>query len=104
LAGNSKRQAITPFFDFTFDYHCSEVGELVEIFQWLSEEQSRNLQVDELDKAVKEIADVQIYLIRLADKLNINIEQAVKDKIIENEKKYPADKVKGSSKKYTDYK
>ena len=50
----------------------------------------------------KKIADIQIYLVRLADKLGIDLEQAVNAKIELNEKKYPADKVRGSALKYND--
>ena len=80
-----------------------EVSELLENFQWLTEEQSHTL--DELQRAAvaDEIADVQMYLARLADKLDINIGEAIEQKIVKNEAKYPADKVKGSSKKYTAY-
>ena len=81
----------------------AEVGELVECFQWLTEEQSSELNDSDLAAVADEIADVQLYLVRLADKLNIDIEKAVEQKIVKNEKKYPAEKVKGSSKKYTAY-
>jgi dCTP diphosphatase len=81
----------------------AEVGELVECFQWLTEKQSSELNENDLAAVADEIADVQLYLVRLADKLDINIGKAVEQKIVKNEKKYPADKVKGSSKKYTAY-
>ena len=51
----------------------------------------------------QELADIQIYLIRLADRLNINLEQAVDAKIAVNERRYPVEKVRGSAKKYTDF-
>ncbi|WP_019531307.1 nucleotide pyrophosphohydrolase [Dasania marina] len=81
-----------------------EVAELVEPFQWMSEEGSKNLSNDTLDEVADEIADVQLYLIRLADKLGVDILKAVDNKIEKNDTKYPADKVRGSSKKYTEYK
>ncbi|WP_339670971.1 nucleotide pyrophosphohydrolase [Dasania marina] len=81
-----------------------EVAELVEPFQWMSEEGSKNLSNDTLDEVADEIADVQLYLIRLADKLGVDILKAVENKIEKNDAKYPADKVRGSSKKYTEYK
>lgn len=80
-----------------------EASELLEHFQWLSEEQSRTLDPDKLRKVAEEIADVQIYLARLADKLNVSIGEAVARKIELNEAKYPAEKVRGSMKKYSEY-
>ena len=81
----------------------AEAAELIEHFQWLTEEQSRNLKEDKLKEVEEELADIQIYLIRLADKLNIDLLTAANKKIEINEKKYPPEKVKGSSKKYTEY-
>jgi NTP pyrophosphatase (non-canonical NTP hydrolase) len=77
-----------------------EAAELVEHFQWLTEEQSQTLPPDKLAEVKQEVADIQIYLIRLADKLGIDMEQAVNAKIELNEKKYPAEKVRGSALKY----
>lgn len=82
----------------------SEVAELIEHFQWLTEEQSQNLSSEKLAEIELELADIQIYLIRLADKLQLNIMDAVEKKLALNAQKYPADKVRGSSKKYTEYK
>lgn len=66
-----------------------EASELVEIFQWLTPEQSEVIMSsDESEHVKEEIADVLIYLIRLADKLNINLESAVADKIIKNGEKH----------------
>jgi NTP pyrophosphatase (non-canonical NTP hydrolase) len=79
-----------------------EAAELVEHFQWLTEAQSQTLPPDKLAEVEQEIADIQIYLIRLADKLGIDMEQAVNAKIALNEKKYPAEKVRGSAEKYND--
>ena len=79
-----------------------EAAELVEHFQWLTEEQSQTLPPKKLVEVEQEIADIQIYLIRLADKLGINMEKAVNAKIELNEKKYPAEKVRGSAVKYND--
>jgi len=81
-----------------------EVAELAEHFQWLTEEQSKTLNDKTLAEVTDEIADVQAYLIRLADKLGVDILKAVEVKIEKNEAKYPADKVRGSAKKYTEYK
>ncbi len=71
--------------------------------QWLTEEQSKNLPKDKLDEVETELADTLIYLIRLADKLDINLLTAAQRKIEVNERKYPVEKVKGSAKKYTVY-
>jgi NTP pyrophosphatase (non-canonical NTP hydrolase) len=80
-----------------------EAAELVEHFQWLTEEQSQVLPPDKLAEVEQEIADIQIYLVRLADKLGIDMEQAVNAKIELNEKKYPADKVRGSAAKSEEF-
>ena len=81
----------------------AEAAELVEHFQWLTEKQSNELTSDKLLEVEHEIADIQIYLIRIADKLGIDVLDAVQKKIVLNETKYPADKVRGSSRKYTEY-
>ncbi len=78
-----------------------EASELMEIFQWVSEEESKALSSDLVDAAAEEIADVQIYLARIADVMGIDIGEAVEAKLQVNKGKYPADVVKGSSKKYT---
>ena len=75
----------------------SEVGELNDLFQWLTEEQSNNVDNDEIRQ---EIADIFIYLLRLSDKLDIDIEEAVREKIEINAKKYPVDLAKGNATKY----
>ena len=80
-----------------------EVAELVEHFQWLNEQQSHELPADKQQEVAYEIADIFIYLMRLSDKLGIDILKAVEEKIVMNAKKYPADKVRGSSKKYSEY-
>lgn len=82
---------------------AGEVGELLELFQWLTEEQSNNLTREQRKAVEEEVADVFLYLLRLADKLGVDLLNAAKNKIVINEQKYPADKVKGSSKKYTEY-
>ena len=79
-----------------------EAGELVEHFQWLKQDESLALSPDKLKEVEQEIADIQIYLIRLADRLGIDIGQAVHAKIDDNDRKYPADKVRGSARKYSD--
>ncbi len=79
-----------------------EAAELLEPFQWLTEEQSRNLSEKQLAEVKDELADVQIYLIRLADKLNVDLLEAVRKKIVRNTEKYPASVFKGSARKYSE--
>jgi dCTP diphosphatase len=79
-----------------------EAGELLETFQWLTEEQSRSLAPEALAAASDEVADVLLYLIRLSDQLGIDPIAAADRKLLANAKKYPADKARGSSKKYTE--
>ena len=79
-----------------------EVAELLEQFQWLTEEQSRNLAPDARDRVADEMADVLVYLIRLSDKLNVDLLAAARGKIDKNAKKYPVEKARGNAKKYTD--
>jgi NTP pyrophosphatase (non-canonical NTP hydrolase) len=80
-----------------------EASELLEHFQWLNEQQSHELPPDKLQEVAYEMADIFIYLMRLSDKLDIDIIKAVEEKIVMNDRKYPADKVRGSSKKYNEY-
>ena len=82
-----------------------EVGELVELFQWLTPDRSRSA-MDDPDQAAKvreELADVFGYLLRLADVLDVDLEQALVDKIAVNELRYPADQARGRADKYTRY-
>jgi NTP pyrophosphatase (non-canonical NTP hydrolase) len=81
----------------------AEAAELIEHFQWLSEEQSANLPSETLAEVSHELADIFVYLLRLSDKLGIDLVDAAHRKMDINEEKYPADKVRGSSKKYTEY-
>lgn len=80
-----------------------EAAELVENFQWLTEDESRSLTPAVQARVAAEIADIQIYLARLADKLGVDIAAAVEQKIETNRKKYPPDLVRGKSLKYTEY-
>jgi dCTP diphosphatase len=79
-----------------------EAGELLEQFQWLTDQQSIDLADDKLEKIEAELADVLLYLIRLADVLDVDLLAAANTKIDENAKKYPVDKSRGSAKKYTE--
>ena len=78
-----------------------EASELVEIFQWLTEEESRNLNSKDIESAKDEIADIFIYLIRISDRLDIDIEQSILNKIKKNEIKYPVDLSKDNATKYS---
>ena len=80
-----------------------EVAEILEHFQWLTEEQSRAVDPEKLADIKDEIGDVLIYLVRLADELGIDPLEAANQKLEKNEKKYPADKVKGKALKYDEY-
>ncbi len=81
----------------------AECAELVEHFQWLTEEQSYALADDKRAEVELEMADIQIYLLRLAERLGVDLLGAVERKIVLNEQKYPAERVRGSAKKYTEY-
>lgn len=82
-----------------------EAGELLEIFQWLTLEESSAVSNDDqnCERVRQELADIIIYAIRLADLMKINLNQAIRNKIEMNNKKYPAEEVKGSLKKYDKY-
>lgn len=80
-----------------------EAGELAAEFQWLTEEESRNLGPEQRERVRQEAADVLLYLLRLCDRLEIDLAQAASDKIALNARRYPADRVKGSARKYTEY-
>lgn len=81
---------------------CVEAAELLEIFQWLDEAQSRAVQPGHPlhPRVSEEIADVQIYLLRLADKVGVDLDSAVRRKIARNEEKYPPEKARGHARKY----
>jgi dCTP diphosphatase len=80
-----------------------EAAELVEHFQWLTEQQSAALPADTRAAVADELADVLVYAVRLADKLDVDLIAAVTAKMARNEAKYPADRVRGSARKYTEY-
>ena len=79
-----------------------ESAELLEHFQWLTEAQSRELSTEKRIAVGEEMADVFLYLLRLSDQLNIDLVEAAKLKLTLNAAKYPVDKSRGSSKKYTE--
>jgi len=82
-----------------------EVGELTEIFQWLTEEESKAIvgDVEKMKHVEEELADIQVYVLRLAHKLEVDIESAVEKKMRKNAEKYPVHLAKGNAKKYTEY-
>ena len=82
-----------------------EAAELLEIFQWLTAEEATNIKNDAIikEKISHELADIMIYLIRLATQTEINLQNAIVEKMQINVQKYPADLVNGSSKKYSEY-
>jgi dCTP diphosphatase len=81
-----------------------EAGELLEQFQWLTDDQSRGLTEEQRDRVIEEVADVFLYLLRLSDKLDIDLVQAAAKKIALNAIKYPVEKARGTAKKYSDLK
>jgi NTP pyrophosphatase (non-canonical NTP hydrolase) len=81
----------------------AEAAELVEHFQWLSEDESRRLSADKLAEVRLELADILIYLIRTADQLDVDLIAAASDKIAINEHRYPVEKVRGKAGRAADY-
>ena len=81
----------------------AEAAELLEHFQWTTEEQSSALDPAKLQQVKHEIADVFIYLIRLSDRLDIDLLAAAREKLELNRQKYPAARVRGDARKYSEY-
>jgi NTP pyrophosphatase (non-canonical NTP hydrolase) len=82
---------------------CVEAAELLEHFQWLKTGSKDELSETKLGQVRHEMADVLVYLIRLADKLDVDLIAAVGEKMEINRAKYPADKVRGDARKYSEY-
>ena len=80
-----------------------EAGEVVELFQWMTEQQSRCLDEATKEQVGQELSDTFVYLLRIAEVCGIDLIEAANKKIDLNVKKYPVDKVKGSNAKYTKY-
>ena len=80
-----------------------EAAELVEHFQWLSRQESDTLNKEQHEAVSMEMADVLIYLVRMAERLDIDLLEAAQTKLEINNKKYPVEQVKGRSDKYTRY-
>ncbi|MCU7810646.1 MAG: nucleotide pyrophosphohydrolase [Candidatus Thiodiazotropha sp. (ex Notomyrtea botanica)] len=81
----------------------AECAELVEHFQWLTEEQSMNLADEKREEVALEMADILIYLIRTAERLDIDLVEAAERKIAINEARYPIDKVYGDARRASEY-
>lgn len=81
---------------------CAEAGELLAQFQWLTPEQSRALSERQREDVSAEMADVLLYLVCLADSLRIDLLQAAAGKMRVNAERYPVDKARGNSRKYTE--
>lgn len=80
-----------------------EVGEVAEILQWVDDDRvSELLNSGGRERLAEELADVLIYLVRVADRSGVNLEQAVRGKLTSNNEKYPKDKSRGTAKKYND--
>jgi len=80
-----------------------EAAELLELFLWRPEGGSQDLNESELRSLRHEIGDVMIYLVNLADRFDLDPVDCAREKLALNREKYPVDKVKGSSRKYTEY-
>ena len=80
-----------------------EVAEIAEHFQWLTDDQSRDLPNDKMAEVKDEIGDAMILLLNLSDKLGIDPIEAAKEKLKKNAAKYPVEKAKGKADKYTEY-
>jgi NTP pyrophosphatase (non-canonical NTP hydrolase) len=82
---------------------AGEAGELLEHFQWLSEAQSATLDRDKRDAVALELADILIYLLRLAERLDIDLLDAAYRKMAINEQRYPAERVRGDARRADEY-
>ncbi len=85
---------------------AGESGELLEIFQWMTEKESIQVknQPELAEQVSHELADIILYIIRMADLLDIDLNASIQTKMAINNKKYPVERVKGSAKKYDQYK
>ena len=81
----------------------AECAELVEHFQWLSEEQSYVLPAEKREAVALEMADILIYLLRCAERLDIDLVDAAYRKVAINEARYPADRVRGDARRASEY-
>lgn len=79
-----------------------EASELLEHFQWMSQEESRNVQGEKKQEVADEVADVFLYLLRMCEQLDIDLIESANQKIDKNAIKYPVEKSKGRSTKYNE--
>ena len=82
---------------------AGEAGELLEHFQWLSEAQSAELDAEKREAVSMELADILIYLVRLSERLDIDLLDAARRKIAINEARYPAARVRGDARRADEY-
>jgi NTP pyrophosphatase (non-canonical NTP hydrolase) len=82
---------------------AGEAGELLEHFQWLTETQSMDLSPEKQRAVAHELADILSYLLRLAERLDIDLIAATEEKIALNEQRYPADRVRGDARRASEY-
>ena len=82
----------------------AEAAELVEHFQWLTQEDSKNLSMEKLEEVRMEMADIQIYLLRMAERLGVDLVAAAQEKMAINEQRFPVEKVKGDARRAEEYK
>jgi dCTP diphosphatase len=80
-----------------------EAGEVVEHFQWMTEQESNNLDAQTKEQVGQELSDTLVYLLRIAEVCGIDLIEAANKKIDLNAQKYPVEKCKGSNAKYTSY-
>ncbi len=82
---------------------AGEAGELLEHFQWLTETQSADLDADKQRAVAHELADILSYLIRLSERLGIDLIAATEEKIAINAQRYPVEKVRGDARRASEY-
>lgn len=82
---------------------AGEAGELLEHFQWLSEEASSNLSTEKKEQVALELADILIYLIRLGERLEIDLVETAYRKMAINQARYPTEQVRGDARRADEY-
>lgn len=82
---------------------AGEVGELIEHFQWLTEAQSMALSNEKRHAVAHELADILIYLVRLGERLELDLIAAANEKMAINAQRYPIERVKGDARRAGDY-
>ncbi|XPV75994.1 MAG: nucleotide pyrophosphohydrolase [Desulfovibrio sp.] len=80
-----------------------ECGELLELFQWTTQEESRNLSPEKKARVAEEMSDILVYLSRIAAELDIDLLKAAQQKIAKNKAKYPVDKVQKNLRRPEEY-